>query len=81
MVSFDLSFRSMLIEDIVEDKISLLTGVIFLWLSINRGSYHGKRVQVVDGAFCPFVGFLSGAAYCRACSQSVLSIWLPFCVF
>ena len=56
MVSFDLSFRSMLIEDIVEDDGALWTEGIISWLSINRGSYHGKNVQVVNGTFFPCVG-------------------------
>ena len=37
MVSFDLSFRSMLIGVIVEDEGELFTEGIISWLSINRG--------------------------------------------
>ena len=53
MVSFDLSFRSMFIEEIVEDEEAFWTEVIISWLSINRGSCHGKKLQDVDGYFCP----------------------------
>ena len=51
MVSFDLSFRSMLIEEIVEYEGALWTEGSISWLSNNRGSYHGKKVHVVDCAF------------------------------
>ena len=81
MVSFDLSFRSMTIEDIVEDVGALWTEVSISWLSINRGSHHGNRVQVFGGAFCPCLVVLSGGVYCRSDSQRFLSSWLPFCVF
>ena len=47
MVSLDFSFRSMLIEDIVEDY-----GVLCTEGSIScLGYYHGKRVEVFDDEF------------------------------
>ena len=63
MVSFDFSFRSMLIEEIVKDEGALWTKGGISWLSINRGSYRVKIVQVDDGAFHPCVGVSSGAAF------------------
>ena len=51
MVSFDLSFRSMFIEEIVEDEGVLLTEGIISWLFINRSYYQVKTVQVFDDAF------------------------------
>ena len=59
-MSFDLGFRSMLIKEIVEDKGSLWTEGIISWISINRGSSQGKRVQVVGGDSRPCVGLLLG---------------------
>ena len=59
-MSFDLGFRSMLIKEIVEDKGSLWTEGIISWISINRGSSQGKRVQIVDSDFFPCVVVLSG---------------------
>ena len=78
MVTFDFSFRSMLIEDIVEDEGSLWTEGSISWLSINISYYNGKRVQVAGGDFCPCidVGVLLGAAYFTAGSRSVSSVWL-----
>ena len=81
MVSFYLSFKSRLIEEIVEDEGAIWTDERISWISINRGYYHYNKVQVVDGALCSCVGVLLGAVYCRAGSRSVLSAWLPFCVF
>ena len=81
MLCFDLSFRSILIEEIFEDEGALLTKGSISWLSIDRGSYHDKRVQVVDGDFLHFFGVLFGAVYCWSSSRIVLCIWLPFCVF
>ena len=63
MVSFDLSFRSMLIEEIVEDEGAILTEGRTSWIYINIGSYQGKMVHVVDCAFRPCVGVSSGAAF------------------
>ena len=34
----------MLVEDIVEDEGALWTEGSILWLSVNRGSYQGKRL-------------------------------------
>ena len=70
MVSFDLSFRSMLIEEIVEDEGALWTEESSSWLSMNRGSCQGKRVHVVEGALHPCVGVSLGGG--------VLSVWLLF---
>ena len=84
MVSFDLCSISMLIEDIVEDERALWTEGIISWIFINRGSYHGNRVQVVNGAFFFCVDLsvpLEGVAYFPAVSQSVSSVWLVFGVF
>ena len=80
MVSFGLSFRAMLTEDIVEDKGALWTEGKNSWLSINIGSYNGQRVKVVDGACltCAGVGVLLGAAYFRMGSWSVLILWARF---
>ena len=60
MVSFDLTFRSMLIKEIVEDEGSLWTEGSISWISINIGSSQDKRVQVVYGAFitCVSAGLL-----------------------
>ena len=66
MVYFDLSSRSMLIKDIVEDEVALWTKGSISWLSINRGSYQDNRVNIVGDAFRPFVGIggeSSGLAY------------------
>ena len=63
MVSFDLSFRSVLIDDIVEDEGSLWTQGIILWISTNRGYYKGKRVQVFDGDFCHCNAVLQGVTH------------------
>ena len=83
MVSFNFSFKSMLIEEIVEGGGALWTGGIISWLSINRGYYIGNRVQAVGDSFCPFVSvsLLSGAAYRLAGSRSVSSVWLVFWSF
>ena len=70
MVSLDFSFRYMLIEEIVEDE-----GVLCTEVSIScLGSYHVKRVQVVDDEFFHCVGVLSGMAYPRTGSCSVFSV-------
>ena len=53
----------MLIKEVVEDEESLFTDGINLCLFINIGSYRLKRVQVVDGYFCPFVDVYSGACF------------------
>ena len=50
MVSFYLSFRSILIKEIVEDEGALWTKGIILWLSINIYSLKDKRLQVADYA-------------------------------
>ena len=63
MVSFDLGFISMFVENIVEDEVSLWTEGGISWLSINRGYSQGKRVHIVNGDFRPCIGVLSGAAY------------------
>ena len=63
MVYFDLSFRSMLIKEIVEDKGELWTEGISLHLSINIGSHQGNMVQVVGGAFYPCVGTFLGSSF------------------
>ena len=66
MVSLDFIFRSMLIEDIVEDERALWSEGSISWLSINIGSYQGKRLHVVDGDFLSCVsvgGVSSGGAY------------------
>ena len=81
MVSFDLSFRSMLIKEIVENEGELWSEVSITWLSINRVSYHGKRLQVVYVALRPFFGVLSSAAYPWVCYWSISSVWLIFWVF
>ena len=64
MVFFDLSFKSMLIEEIVEDKGSLWTYGRISWLSINRGFYEVNKVHVFYGAFRPCVGISRGTVYC-----------------
>ena len=64
MVSFDLSFRSMLIEEIVEDEGAIWTDRSISWLSVNRGSSQDKRIQVVYGEFFPCIDVFSGAVYC-----------------
>ena len=46
---FDLSFISMLIEEIVEDDGLFWTERGISPLYINRGSYQDKIVKVVDG--------------------------------
>ena len=48
MVSFDFSFRSMMIEGIVEDAGGLRTKEGISWIFINRGSYQYNRVHVVS---------------------------------
>ena len=63
MVSFDLSFRSMLIEDIFEDEGSLCTEGIILWLTINKGSYRVRRVQVLYGSIRPCFDVSSGGGH------------------
>ena len=83
MVSFDLMFRSMLIGNIFEYEGALCTEGSISWLSINRGSYQGKGLQVVHGVFCSCVSVsvvFSGVEYCQVGSQSVSSVWFPFCV-
>ena len=76
MVSFDLSFRSMLTEEIVEDEGAIWTEVSISWISINRVYYHDKRVQFVDGSFrpCICVGVLSGEGYPWEGSRSVSGV-------
>ena len=81
MVSFDLSFRSMLIEEIFEDEVALCTKGRISCLSIIIGSYHGKKVQVFNDEFRTCVSVLSGSVNCQSGSRRILSIWLPFCVF
>ena len=81
MVPFDLSFRSMLIKEIVEDEGALRTEGSISWISINIGSYRGKSIHVVDGAFHTCVGVSPGAVHLRAGYRSVSSVWFPFCVF
>ena len=56
MMSFDLSFISMLIEKIVEYEVALWTEGRISWLSINIGYNHGKKLHVVDFSFCLCVG-------------------------
>ena len=46
----------MLIKDIFEDEGALWNEGVISWISINRYSYQGNRVQVVDGSFRPCVG-------------------------
>ena len=70
MVSFYLSFRSILINEIVKEEGTLCNDGGSSWLSINRGSYQGKRVQVVDGDFCPCGRRIGGGR--------VSSLWLIF---
>ena len=53
----------MLIEDIVEDEGALWTEGVISWLSINIGSYQGKRLQIVNGNFHPCVGIFPGSVY------------------
>ena len=67
MASFDLSFRSTLIDEFVEDEGAFWTECSISCLSINIRSYQGKRLQVVDGSFCPCVGVLLGATFRAAC--------------
>ena len=55
MVSFDFRFISLLIKDIVEDDGALLNEGRISWLSVNRGSYQGKRLHVVYVYFIPFI--------------------------
>ena len=81
MVSFDFSVISLLTKETVEDEGALWNYGSISWLSVNRISYHGRRVQVVNGHFFPCVGVSLVAAYCRAGSRSASSVWLPFCVF
>ena len=63
MVSFDLSFLSMLIEDIVEEEGALWTEGRILWLYINRCYYQVKRVQFLNSSYHLYVGVSSGAAF------------------
>ena len=63
MVSFDLRFRSMLIKDIFEDEVALLSEGSISWISINGDSYQENRVQVADGNFCTCVGLSLGAVF------------------
>ena len=51
MVSFDFSFRLMLIEEIIEDEGVLWTEGSISQKSFNVGYYHGKMIQFVNGAF------------------------------
>ena len=41
----------MFIDEIVEDERALWTEGSISWLSINRGSYQGKRLKIVDSDF------------------------------
>ena len=50
----------MVIEGIVADEVSLWTEGIISWISNNRGSPQGKRVQFVDSDFCLCVVVLLG---------------------
>ena len=63
MVSFDLSFISMLIEEIVEDEGAIWTEGRILCLYINRNYYQGNMLQVVYGVFCSCVRVSLGAAF------------------
>ena len=63
MVPFDLSFISILNGEIVEDEGALWTEGSISCISVNRGYYTGKRVQVVDSEFCPCVGVSLGLAF------------------
>ena len=56
MVSFDPSFRSMLVKEVVEGEGALWTEGIISWLSINRITYQVNRIKFVDGAFHPCGG-------------------------
>ena len=78
MVSVDLGFISKLIEDIVEYEGAIWNERSLSLLSINRGSYHVNRVQVVDGEFFPCASVFFGAAYCWEGPRSVSYVWLPF---
>ena len=62
-MSFDLSFISTLIKNIVEDEGAIFNVGSISWISINGGSYQENRVHVVDIYFHPCVGVLLGAAY------------------
>ena len=53
----------MLVEDIVEYEGSLCNEGSSSWISINRGSYQSKMVQLVYGEFCSWVGVYLGAAF------------------
>ena len=64
MVFFDLSFKSMLIEEIVEDKGSLWTYGRISWLSINRGFYEVNKVHVFMVPFVLASAYHGGTAYC-----------------
>ena len=79
MVFFDLSFKSMLIEDIVEDKVSLWTYGRISWLSINRGFYEVNKVHVF------MVPFVLASAYHGeqriVLGGGISSVWLVFRVF
>ena len=50
----------MMIKEIVEYEGSLWTERINSYISINIGSYNGKRVPVFYGDFCPCAGVSSG---------------------
>ena len=63
MMSFDLSFRPLLIDEIVEDEGTLWTDGIISWISINIGSHKGKRVQFTDDAFCSCVVISLGEVF------------------
>ena len=72
-MSLDFSFRSMLIDEIVEYEGLLWTEVNISWLSINLGSYQVKAVHVVYGSFCPCIKVLPGVTF-RA-SGCFFSFW------
>ena len=63
MVSFDLSFRSMSIEDIYEDEGTLWNEGSISCLSTNIGPYEVNRVHVVYGAFCHCAVISLGVAF------------------
>ena len=63
MVSFDFTFRSMFIKEIVEDYGSLWTGERISYLSTNIDSFQGNMVYVVHGVFKTCASILLGAEY------------------
>ena len=63
MVSCDVSFRSMLIEDIDEDEGELGTEGRISFLSTNIGTCEVNRVHVVYDAFRHCVVILLGVAF------------------